>query len=57
MFTKMRKARRRRRFVKAYRILRKEADRHIQADHPMEFKAINESCLIMRCYPCPDLNP
>lgn len=48
---------RRRRFNKAYMILRKEADRHKKADHMMEFKAVNESYIEMRCYQCPNLQP
>lgn len=51
------KRRRRKRFHKAYKILQKEAERHIAANHLMDFKAVNESLIIMRCTACPDLQP
>lgn len=45
----------RRQFIKAYKILRKTADRHRVAGHDVEFTAVNESHVIMRCSSCPDL--
>ena len=46
---------RRRLFIIAYYILRNEAERHIAAGHTMEFIAVNEAWLTMRCLNCIDL--
>lgn len=54
---KLHKRWRRRRFIKAYGILRDEANRHKEAHHLMEFVAVNESYILMRCTACPDLQP
>ncbi len=48
---------RRRRFIKACKILRNEANRHKEAGHLMEFKASRESYVLMRCTACPNLQP
>lgn len=48
---------RRRRFIKAYRILRNNVERHKVAGHDIEFMAINESLVVMRCENCPELQP
>lgn len=48
---------RRRRFTKAYRILRNEAERHIEAGHDMAFSAINEAHMVVHCRRCPELLP
>lgn len=48
---------RRRRFISAYKILRNEAERHVDAGHHMTFQAINEASLDMHCFECPDLQP
>ncbi len=48
---------RRRRFMKAYRILRNETERHTQAGHDMTFSAINEAHMIVHCRNCPELLP
>lgn len=55
--TKLRKWYRRRRFMKAYHILEKEAAFHTRAGHHMQFVAVNEANLAMRCSACPDLQP
>lgn len=57
MFTKLVLWNRRRLFNKAYRILRREADRHQNAEHDMYFVAVNESHVIMSCANCPELQP
>lgn len=51
-----RRWRNRRRFQKAYIILRKQADRHEAANHIVEFVAANESYIMLRCTSCPDLS-
>lgn len=48
---------RRRRFGKAYKVLEKEARRHSEAGHLMQFEAINQSYILMRCTACPNLTP
>lgn len=48
---------RRHRFLKAYRILRNESERHTAAGHEMSFSAINEAHLVMHCRNCPELLP
>lgn len=48
---------RRRRFMKAYRILRNEAERHTKAGHKMVFAAVNEAYIMMDCEDCPELIP
>ena len=48
--------RRHKKFVKAYLILRKEADIHKAEGHMMDFRAVNESYLIMQCTGCPDFH-
>jgi hypothetical protein len=48
---------RRRRFLKAYRILRNEAERHTDAGHDMTFSVINEAHIIVHCRSCPELLP
>lgn len=50
------KARRRRKFNKAYKILRNEAEHHTKAGHMMDFRAVNESFIIMQCTACPDFH-
>lgn len=54
---RMSRKRRRRQFNKAYRILRREHERHLTADHLAEFEAVNESYLLLRCTECPELLP
>jgi hypothetical protein len=44
-------------FIRAYRILLREADRHTMAGHDMSFSAINEAHLVMHCRECPELLP
>lgn len=46
-----------RRFIKAYKILRNEAERHRDAGHIMDFRAVNQSSISMQCVGCPDLTP
>jgi hypothetical protein len=57
MMTKFLKWNRRRRFLKAYRILRNEAERHEKQKHEMRFVAINESYFTMVCKNCPNFQP
>ena len=45
---------RRRRFVRAYYVLRDEAARHKAAGHDVEFIAVNESRILLMCHGCPD---
>jgi hypothetical protein len=45
---------RRRRFIKAYKILRSEAERHLSRYHFTEFDAVNESHIVLLCHDCPD---
>lgn len=49
----MKEWRRRRQFLKAYRILRNIAEDHVNAGHKMHFMAINESHIQMTCRDCP----
>lgn len=48
---------RRRRFLKAYRIVRNEASRHRAAGHDVHFAAVNEAMLSIECRNCPELLP
>jgi hypothetical protein len=48
---------RRRRYIKAYRILRKEAERHSRAGHDTVFVAVNEALMLLDCRNCPELLP
>lgn len=57
MFKKLIKWNRRRRFVRAYVILRDEALRHTEAGHNMHFTAVNESHMVIHCIDCPELSP
>lgn len=45
---------RRRKFVRAYKVLRDVADRHKAAGHDVEFIAVNESRVLLMCHRCPD---
>jgi hypothetical protein len=49
----VRRAWRRWRFVRAYLVLRREADRHKAAGHDVEFTAVSEAHLVLRCHGCP----
>lgn len=40
------------RFVRAYRILRTVAERHTAAGHDVEFVAVNEGRMVLRCRTC-----
>lgn len=51
------KWRRRRKFLKAARILTAEAQRHIDHDHNMQFTAVSESYVLMICRGCSDNQP
>lgn len=48
---------RRRQFAKAYRILRNEVERHRRAGHNVEFNAVNEALISVKCHNCPELLP
>jgi hypothetical protein len=48
---------RQRRFIKAYRILRNESERHTKAGHHVQFNAVNQSLILLVCYDCPDYAP
>jgi ribosomal protein L31E len=48
---------RRRRFTKAYKIVRNEAERHKKAGHDVDFSAINEAWMKLECKNCPELLP
>lgn len=48
---------RRRQFLKAYRIMRNEAERHKAAGHDVMFIAVNESFMSLECKGCPELLP
>jgi len=48
---------RRRQFIKACQILKRESEYHKANDHLMDFRAVNESLVLMRCTACPDLTP
>lgn len=53
----MKKWWRRRRWNKAVKILTREAQRHVDANHSMDFTAVNEGYLLMICRGCKDLQP
>lgn len=48
---------RRHRFMHAYHILEREADRHKKAGHNTEFIAVNEALILLECHECPELLP
>lgn len=48
---------RRRQFIRAYRILQKEFERHQAAGHQAEFIAVNEALILFECHECPELLP
>lgn len=48
---------RRRKFNKAYKVLRNEAERHKKAGHNTEFVAVNEALITLVCRDCPELLP
>lgn len=57
MFTKLKLWNRKRKFVKAYMILRKEADQHKFAGHLMHFEAVGVERIHMACPGCPEQHP
>lgn len=46
-----------RRFVRAYKTLRTVAERHRKAGHDVEFTAVNEGRLVLRCLTCAPERP
>lgn len=48
---------RRRKFIKAYKVLRNEAERHKKAGHNTGFVAVNEARISLVCHDCPELLP
>lgn len=57
MKKKLIKWNRQRRFIKAYRILRNESERHRGSGHDVRFEAVNQSHIMLECINCPCLNP
>lgn len=43
---------RNRRFVRAYMTLRHVADRHVAQGHDVDFTAVNEGLISLRCHTC-----
>ena len=57
MIERLIKWNRRRRFLKAYVILRNESERHRGAGHDVKFEAVSESYIVLECTRCPELQP
>lgn len=49
LWQKFLKWNRRRRFIAAYKILRNESERHRDAGHSVDFKAVDESYIMLTC--------
>lgn len=45
---------RRRKFIRAYKVLRDVAERHRADGHDVEFIAVNESHVLLMCHCCPE---
>jgi len=46
-----------RQFIKAYKIMRNEYEKHRDAGHNIEFEAVNSAYMFTKCHDCPNLFP